>query len=99
MSWNYRMVHHKEKNGEEWYGIHEVYYNADGTACMMSEEPCMPIGETKKSLMNDLSMMTEAIIKPVLEYDMEFAEYKPLDRLVKRIKRNGGIKEEENHGG
>ena len=99
MSWNYRIVHHKEQNGEEWYGFHEVYYNADGTACMMSEEQCMPIGETKKSLMNDLSMMTEAIIKPVLEYDMEFAEYKPLDRLVKRIKRNGGIKEEENHGG
>jgi hypothetical protein len=87
------MIHHKEKNGEEWYGIHEVYYNADEAPCMMTEEPCMPAGETKKELMNDLSMMTEALTKPVLEYDMEFAEYEPLDRLIKKIRRDGGIKE------
>ena len=93
MSWNYRMVHHKEKNGEEWYGIHEVYYNADGAPCMMSDEPCFPSGESKKELMNDISMMTTAISTPVLKYDMEFAEYKPLDKLVKKIRRNGGIKE------
>lgn len=94
MSWNYRMVHHKEETtGEDWYGIHEVYYNDNGEACLMSDEPCFPTGESKKELMNDISMMTAAISKPVLEYDMEFAEYKPLDRLVKKIRRNGGIKE------
>ena len=31
MTWNYRLILHKEaKTGEEWIGLHEVYYDKNG---------------------------------------------------------------------
>lgn len=71
MSWNYRIVH-RVQSGEDCFGIHEAYYNPDGSIWAISEEPIAPFGNTKKELIDDHAHMTEAIIKPVLEYTMEF---------------------------
>ena len=79
--WNYRIVRRKCSDGDK-YGIHEVYYNEDGSIWAISEQPCMPFGETKKELLNDLSMMTASIIKPVLDYDMKFAPNMKLDERI-----------------
>ena len=31
MTWDHRVIRRKYENGEEYFAIHEVYYNKDGT--------------------------------------------------------------------
>lgn len=37
MSWNYRIVKYRDGSG---YGLHEVYYDADGKPWGMTRRPC-----------------------------------------------------------
>lgn len=37
MTWNYRIVRHHEP--EEWYALHEVFYDAAGRPTMMTADP------------------------------------------------------------
>lgn len=69
MSWNYRVMRHTISNGEEWYGIHEVYYEEDGTIKFYSTDSIHPHGETEKELQKDLEMMQESFNKAVLPYN------------------------------
>lgn len=39
MSWNYRVVRHTAPNGEEYYGLHEVYYDQHGNVELWCETP------------------------------------------------------------
>ena len=41
MSWNYRVIK-RVIGGEDAYGIHEVYYAADGTIRAWTENPIIP---------------------------------------------------------
>jgi hypothetical protein len=68
MSWNYRVVKHTDK-GEEWYGIHEVYYDKKDKPDMISEDPIDAHGMTPDELKSDLDMMRQAFDKPVVVYE------------------------------
>ncbi len=71
--WNHRVVHrvHKhEKFGEEHvYAIHEAYYNDDGLVEGITQDPVEPWGETLEELKSSLQRMSNALTKPILEWD------------------------------
>ena len=57
MTWNYRIVKYsKRKNAEDWYGIHEVYYDNDGNPMGMTVEPVSFGGETSEGVIEALEM-------------------------------------------
>lgn len=75
MGWNYRVIYHKptiaiiggkEFPQEEWYGIHEVYYDkkdeADGYAI-----PPIIQSESVAGLLDILDLIGKGIQKSVLE--------------------------------
>jgi hypothetical protein len=68
MSWNYRITKHTDK-GEEWYGIHEVYYDKDDKPEMISENPIAAHGLTVDEIKSDLDMMRSAFVKPIVNYE------------------------------
>jgi len=67
MSWNYRIVYHKAPN-REWYGLHEVYYAADGTVSMVAVKAEV-VGESPDEIRESLRMMLADACKdrPILE--------------------------------
>lgn len=72
-TWNYRVYRHI--NGEEeWYEIHEAYYESgEDTPTSWTEEGVSPIGSTKEELIDSLEKMLEAAKnKPVLEYGEKY---------------------------
>lgn len=78
MSWNHRVVRHKnprpyDEDDKYYYRIHEVYYREDGSIWAMTKESVEPHGLTVEELEEDLRWMLKALRKPVLDYDMEFS--------------------------
>lgn len=70
MSWNYRVFRHKAKVAglfDEWYAIHEVYYNAGGQIVAYSPAESKPFGETTAELIADIEMMKEALGKATID--------------------------------
>lgn len=76
MHWNYRVVRkeylHIDGSVEEYFGIHEVYYEDDNSGMSATENPIAPDGETIDELKSTLTLMLEAFNKPVLDYDKDF---------------------------
>ena len=71
MSWNYRLMYH-EFEGEEWYAIHEVFYNDDGKIIGWTKDPIEVVADNAEGVDQVLQMMSSDIHKyPVLSYDME----------------------------
>jgi len=68
MTWNYRIIEHKNTDGSLWFAIHEVYYDEAGTPKSCSEEPCFAHGEDIETLITDMQYITKALNKPVLRY-------------------------------
>ncbi len=68
MSWNYRVIK-RNSDGNEWYGIYEVYYDDSGRPVACTETPINPFGETLDELATDLQHFTEAMAKPALDFD------------------------------
>ena len=68
MSWNYRIVR-RDDDGIVSFGIHEAYFEEDGSCFAITEEPVKPYGETWDELYEDLSAMASAVGKPVLDYE------------------------------
>jgi len=91
--WNYRVIHNKDEEGNEWYDIREVYYHEDGTPCMTTSEPCYPHGETLEELFSDLQYMLQDSKKEVLEMDFFKAEHSPceLSDRVEKVKKGEGF--------
>ena len=58
MSWNYRVVRHGEGD-RLWYGLHEVYYNDDGSICCWAPKADV-VGESLKELRDGLDFMLVA---------------------------------------
>lgn len=102
MGWNHRVVRHVnpsplDKDEEYYYQVHEVYYNSDGEVTMMTKEGVSPYGNNIEDLTEILEWMTKALTKPILDYDMEFAdddfdidvppneEFIPVDKFLKEI--------------
>lgn len=74
MSWNYRVVRHKEEPfkgipQDDWYGIHEVYYDEDDKPRSVTVNPMHPFGENVGELRSCIDMMLSAFEKPVLDHD------------------------------
>lgn len=80
MSWNYRIIRRKHKiknpfkNGpkdvfEYTYNIHEVYYDVNGYAGAMTEEPVGPFGSDVNDLVESYKRMGDALNKPILDWD------------------------------
>lgn len=72
MSWNYRLIHHDtphvEVPPEDWYAIHEIFYNENNKIILRSVEPVTVEGETKEEILNNLKKMTEAVLQhPILK--------------------------------
>jgi len=68
MSWNYRVLAHK--NGESFYfKIHEVYYDKNSLPNAMTERAISVGGETLHDVLWVLSEMKKALEKPVLSFD------------------------------
>ena len=70
MTWNYRVIkkiHKDEKYTEEYYEIHEVYYDEDGKMHAWSENPCSMFGTSLEELKSDGGYFMEALNKPTIE--------------------------------
>jgi hypothetical protein len=67
MSWNYRVIQtHYAETGETLFGIHEVYYTADGSASGFTSTEVGVIGDSLEEIGAALDRMREALAKPVL---------------------------------
>ena len=66
MHWNHRILK-TVVDGEVSYGIHEVFYDDDGSLMGCSEEPIGIVSETIEGCRRDLKLMETAFKKPVLE--------------------------------
>jgi len=67
MSWNHRVIRHVTDEGDEWFGIHEVYYD-DGEPHSCTKEHISPCQEDIPALKWELEKMLQAIDKPVIDY-------------------------------
>jgi len=82
MSWNYRVMRHVSPaipHGrdfeEEWFAIHEVYYDDDGKPNGHTQEPIAPYGDTVEELITVIERMLTAakasrISGDVLEFEL-----------------------------
>lgn len=70
MTWNYRILAHKNVDNDEVYlQIHEVYYDQDNNPISYTENPITVGGEDINSIKWSLNKMQEAINKPILSVD------------------------------
>lgn len=67
MTWNYRVVRHISPSGEEWYAIHEVFYQ-ENTAFTITEDPVHPRGKTIEELNETYELMRAAFDLPPINY-------------------------------
>lgn len=65
MSWNYRVIK-TTHGGEDFFSIHEAYYNRFGKISAISRDAMEPHGATLEELGRDLSKMSQALHLPVL---------------------------------
>lgn len=63
--WNYRVLRTVDKHGEH-FGIHEVYYDAEGRPTGYTD-PHAPYGETSDELASEMDMMRQAFDRPPLD--------------------------------
>ena len=67
--WDYRVLHRVNgRTGEEWYGIHEVYYDEAGRIWSCTKDAIAPVGYSLEDLGDELETMAKALEQPVLEY-------------------------------
>ena len=72
MSWNYRVVKNYHVEGEEYFAIHEVYYDDDGNPKACTALPVAFLGNDIADLKAVLDMAKQACDKPVLDYYEDF---------------------------
>ena len=67
--WNHRVFRREWEDGTVLYGLHEVYYNDDGSIHGYTTEPVELQEETVEELREVLTRMQAALDAPVLVYD------------------------------
>lgn len=67
-SWNYRILK-KEQDREIFFGVYEVFFDAEGRAWSCTEEPVAPMGETLEELKDELLDYLVALRWPVMDFD------------------------------
>ena len=79
MSWNYRVCK-RNYLSDEYFTIHEVYYNDDGSIWAVTEEAVAAFGDSPKEIKDCLKKMQEALKKDVIDLDtLVFAPHVPAD--------------------
>jgi len=64
--WNHRVV--KTKDGiDDWYAIHEVFYDEDGKVDGMTKEPISVGGNSLEDLRWALTKMLESLDKDIID--------------------------------
>ena len=74
MSWNHRVIRQRQPDGSEWLGIHQVFYNDDGSSAGYTEQAMPVSGETLDELGQTLAWMQKALTEPILE-DADFVGF------------------------
>lgn len=86
MSWNYRVLKHREKHPHyeknkgvfpefvEYFAVHEVYYHDDKLG--YTKEPISLSSEDMEGLEWQIEKIREALKKPILDYEKENLEKK-----------------------
>ena len=65
MRWNYQIIHHDDDDYNPYFGLHEIYYDDDGSMSW-TEEPTV-VGDDTEEIISSLKMMLkEAENSPVL---------------------------------
>lgn len=68
MTWNHRVILRKGTNGaQDYYAIHEVFYNKDGKPYLVTEEGVDVGGANLEELEETLEWMTKALSQPVID--------------------------------
>lgn len=68
MSWNYRIMKRTYENGEEEFGLYEVYYDENGQPNGWSADARPITAESLEGLKWVQEKFAEALEKPVLLY-------------------------------
>lgn len=68
--WNHRVMKRKLESGD-FYGIHEVFYNEDGSIWSYTVDPIEVVGESIDELKQTLEWMLKCLDNPIL-VDGEF---------------------------
>ena len=67
--WNHRVMKHEKADGDDdWYQIHEVYYDSKREPDSWTVDGIKPGGNTLENLRDELIMMLEATEKEILKY-------------------------------
>jgi hypothetical protein len=90
MTWNNRIIRHKGEI-KDWYAVHEVYYNDDGSPALITEEPIDITGETVKELVSSLIFM----LRDVCKYRHNILNFEDFDNEEKYRNTDYGKYEEE----
>lgn len=86
MHWNNRLVRHKTEH-EEYFTIHEVFYNDKEEIMGMTENPIAPHGDSVEEIKETLERMLRALDKEPLDFDMKFAsdEFNEEEEILKSL--------------
>jgi hypothetical protein len=64
--WDHRVLAHKQKDGEVYYQIHEVYYDKEENATAYTTNPVSIIGDSITGIQRVLDNLKDSLNKPVL---------------------------------
>jgi hypothetical protein len=68
MGWNHRVM--KSKDGDDdYYQIHEVYYDKDDKVNGYTARGTLPCGNSLEELREDLERMLKSLDKEILDYE------------------------------
>lgn len=74
--WDYRVVRELDKNGDNFFVVREVHYDADGKPSWCPDYFAFPMGETVSELANNLGILVMALGLPVLSLsDLQVEEW------------------------
>ena len=73
MGWNHRVMKHEKADGDDdWYQIHEVYYDSKREPDSWTADGISPGGNTLEDLRDELIRMLEATEKEILNYKHQY---------------------------
>lgn len=78
MSWNYRIVRHDTPEGfDGWFGLYEVFYDADGAPTGVTKTPITFEGESRDDIIRCLKMaLSDAESRDIFEPPAEWGRVK-----------------------
>jgi len=74
MTWNHRVIRRRYETGEEYFAIHEVYYDDAGNHNAVTALPVAIFGDSIDDLAITIDHIRECLNKPVLDYDKDFPD-------------------------